>query len=205
MHQGQGHYAIPDNDWARYLVGCWKRNLEYREFGGSFSHIRTTNAVIVIEEVAVPQLGGIAGVSAAAAESAAQSSSGQHGSAGAGGCKFLRWSFGKSLDRDSLKPICLMKVTPNDFSMESFLEWEYRGVRCHGRYTATDAGGVGILNFPMERTSITNTLRVLDADNMAVCVVEVSNRQPSIQYGTMMRLDPALYVDDPTLFAHQAI
>ena len=50
MHQGQGHYAIPDNDWARYLVGCWKRNLEYREFGGSFSHIRTTNAVIVIEQ-----------------------------------------------------------------------------------------------------------------------------------------------------------
>jgi hypothetical protein len=32
------------------LKGYWKRNLEWRHFGGSFKHLRSTNNVVLIEE-----------------------------------------------------------------------------------------------------------------------------------------------------------
>eukprot|EP00656_Telonema_subtile_P000373 TRINITY_DN10171_c0_g1_i1.p1 TRINITY_DN10171_c0_g1~~TRINITY_DN10171_c0_g1_i1.p1 ORF type:complete len:111 (+),score=18.10 TRINITY_DN10171_c0_g1_i1:111-443(+) len=34
----------------RYLVGAWKRTLQWREFGGSFAHLRTSNTIVVIDE-----------------------------------------------------------------------------------------------------------------------------------------------------------
>ncbi|CAM9131215.1 unnamed protein product, partial [Laminaria digitata] len=34
-------YSPPDDDIALYLVGVWKRNLEWREFGPGFQHLRT--------------------------------------------------------------------------------------------------------------------------------------------------------------------
>ena len=41
---------------------------------------------------------------------------------------------------------------------------------------------------------MTITYRVLDADTMAVTIVEVDDEQaPSIQYGHMLRIDEALY------------
>jgi len=32
----------------RYLVGSWKRTLQWRQFGGSFAHLRTSNSVVVV-------------------------------------------------------------------------------------------------------------------------------------------------------------
>lgn len=43
-------YELPNGDFAGYLKGFWKRNLEWRHFGGSFKHVRATNNVVFIEE-----------------------------------------------------------------------------------------------------------------------------------------------------------
>ena len=32
----------------RYLVGSWKRTLQWREFGGAFAHLRTSNTIVVV-------------------------------------------------------------------------------------------------------------------------------------------------------------
>jgi hypothetical protein len=39
---------LPQIDIYKYLCGSWKRNLEWREFGGLFQHIRTSNTVVVV-------------------------------------------------------------------------------------------------------------------------------------------------------------
>jgi hypothetical protein len=66
------HFHVPAESFCDYLLGVWKRNLEWREFGGSFQHLRTSNSVVLIEN----DLNGVA-------EPQSQ---------------FLSWSFGKSLD-----------------------------------------------------------------------------------------------------------
>jgi hypothetical protein len=43
-------FAVPDDDFCAYLKGFWKRNLEWRQFGASFKHLRATNNVVCIEE-----------------------------------------------------------------------------------------------------------------------------------------------------------
>ncbi|RLN45288.1 hypothetical protein BBJ28_00010010 [Nothophytophthora sp. Chile5] len=43
-------YDVPGGDFCAYLKGFWKRNLEWRHFGGSFKHLRSTNNVVFIEE-----------------------------------------------------------------------------------------------------------------------------------------------------------
>lgn len=43
-------YAIADGDFCGFLQGFWKRNLEWRHFGGSFAHLRATNNVVFIQE-----------------------------------------------------------------------------------------------------------------------------------------------------------
>ena len=42
----------PD-DFQSFLVGTWKRNLEWREFGGSFGFVRSSNAIIKVLLLAV--------------------------------------------------------------------------------------------------------------------------------------------------------
>jgi len=37
-------------DIYRYLIGNWKRCLEFRQFGGLFQHLFTTNTIVTIEE-----------------------------------------------------------------------------------------------------------------------------------------------------------
>lgn len=32
-------------DFYSYLIGTWKRNLEWREFGGSYAHLKTSNTI----------------------------------------------------------------------------------------------------------------------------------------------------------------
>ncbi|ELR12511.1 uncharacterized protein ACA1_028150 [Acanthamoeba castellanii str. Neff] len=43
-------FNLPDDDFYKFLVGAWKRNLEWREFGGTYAHVRTSNTVVLIEE-----------------------------------------------------------------------------------------------------------------------------------------------------------
>lgn len=43
-------YEIANGDFCGFLKGFWKRNLEWRHFGGSFKHLRSTNNVVFIEE-----------------------------------------------------------------------------------------------------------------------------------------------------------
>lgn len=43
-------FEVPRADFAAYLKGFWKRNLEWRQFGASFKHLRSTNNVVFIEE-----------------------------------------------------------------------------------------------------------------------------------------------------------
>ncbi len=43
-------FKIPNGDLCSYLKGFWKRNLEWRQFGASFHHLRSTNNVVFIEE-----------------------------------------------------------------------------------------------------------------------------------------------------------
>jgi len=43
-------FEVPGGDFCEYLKGFWKRNLEWRQFGASFKHLRATNNVVFIEE-----------------------------------------------------------------------------------------------------------------------------------------------------------
>lgn len=43
-------YEVPRGDFGAFLQGFWKRNLEWRSFGGAFQHLRATNNVVLIEE-----------------------------------------------------------------------------------------------------------------------------------------------------------
>jgi len=94
------------------------------------------------------------------------------------------------------------------------MEWQYSGVLCTGRFMASM--GTAILNFIVKTAFVTVTYRLIDADGeacipllslliyqwllpsfssvMGVCIVEVDDQKvPTIQYGTMYRIDPALY------------
>ncbi|KAL3910090.1 MAG: hypothetical protein SGPRY_009189 [Prymnesium sp.] len=41
--------CVPVLDWHSYVQGCWKRNLTWREFGGGYRQLRTTNTLVCIE------------------------------------------------------------------------------------------------------------------------------------------------------------
>ena len=111
----------------------------------------------------------------------------------------------------------------NSKSSETVMEWQYSGVVCTGRFMP--ATGVAILNFITKGACVTVTYRLIDADGgtpfdfpsaidflfsyfffppipaMAVCIVEVDDQNaPTIQYGTMYRIDPSLYRWDRHFF-----
>lgn len=35
-------------DFAEFLRGVWKRNLEWRHFGGTYDHVRTSNTIVAV-------------------------------------------------------------------------------------------------------------------------------------------------------------
>ncbi|CAM9852335.1 unnamed protein product, partial [Hapterophycus canaliculatus] len=45
----QLRYRLPNDDICGFLLGSWKRSLEWREFGPSFQHVRTSNSLVAIE------------------------------------------------------------------------------------------------------------------------------------------------------------
>ena len=68
------------------------------------------------------------------------------------------------------------------------MQWEYAGSQCTGTYQASTK--VAVLHLHMPDSSVTITYRVLDANTMAVCIVEVdTTHTPTIQYGHMNRID----------------
>eukprot|EP00656_Telonema_subtile_P000374 TRINITY_DN10171_c0_g1_i2.p1 TRINITY_DN10171_c0_g1~~TRINITY_DN10171_c0_g1_i2.p1 ORF type:complete len:146 (+),score=23.46 TRINITY_DN10171_c0_g1_i2:111-548(+) len=91
----------------RYLVGAWKRTLQWREFGGSFAHLRTSNTIVVIDE---------------------------HISKDAQ-THCLKWSFGRSLDPTQQLFGFVMRISEMGGG-DAELEWQYKGTACHGRYHA---------------------------------------------------------------------
>ena len=42
------HSLGAEVDIYKYLVGAWKRNLEWREFGHEFAHLRESNSIVVV-------------------------------------------------------------------------------------------------------------------------------------------------------------
>eukprot|EP00026_Physarum_polycephalum_P012843 Phypoly_transcript_13183.p1 GENE.Phypoly_transcript_13183~~Phypoly_transcript_13183.p1 ORF type:complete len:176 (+),score=9.87 Phypoly_transcript_13183:535-1062(+) len=159
-------YKIPDNDFYSYLIGSWKRNLEWREFGGPYQHLRASNTVVLIEEY--------------------------HKVDAEPGARHLKWSFGKSLSKSELHFGYIMKFVNFPKSPETYLEWVYTGTVCHGKFLP--ASGVAILNFFQAHSTVLVVQRIVDADTMAVCIIEVDEKQvPTLQYGNMYRIDPSLY------------
>eukprot|EP01132_Coremiostelium_polycephalum_P003221 gene3221-4033_t len=159
-------YQLPDNDFYSYLLGSWKRNLEWKEFGGLFQHLRTSNTVVLIEEFTKYDT--------------------DYGS------RNLKWSFGKSLNKNELHFGYSMKFVSTPKNTETYLEWTYIGTPCHGKFLAHN--NVAVLNFFQSHSTVLVTYRIVDEDTMSVCIVEVDEKQiPSIQYGNMYRIDPTLY------------
>jgi len=160
-------FTLTDNDFYSYLLGSWKRNLEWKEFGGLFQHIRTSNTVVLIEEVTKFDSDP--------------------------GSRNLKWSFGKSLNKNELHFGYTMKFITAPKSIETYLEWTYIGTPCHGKFF--NFNNVAVLNFFQPHSTVIVTYRIVDQDTMSVCVVEVDEKQtPSIQYGNMYRIDSTLYM-----------
>ena len=168
---GADAYAVPNDDFGRYLVGTWKRNLEWREFGGRFQHLRTSNTVVCIEE--------------------AERGGGEKGSQ-TPGVMNLQWSFGKAASRADLRFGYAMKFTRSPTAPSvTDLEWTYAGTPCFGRFLA-HGHPVATLNFCLPTSTVIVTYRVVDEACMVVCIVENdANQAPSLQYGTMYRIGEA--------------
>mmetsp|Transcript_35752 Transcript_35752/g.58760 ORF Transcript_35752/g.58760 Transcript_35752/m.58760 type:complete len:178 (-) Transcript_35752:222-755(-) len=166
----QLRYSVPDGDFYSFLLGSWKRNLTWKEFGGSFSSLRTSNTVIVVEE--------------------------KRDAAAEPNTRFLNWKMGSSLNEERLRLEMCMQFIPDETGV-THLEWLYKGHVCHGTFQPESSSAVMVFVSP---TGTTQTCyHVVDQNTMSVCVVQVDNRHPpTIQYGIMYRISPSDY-DHTTL------
>ncbi|GAB9477715.1 hypothetical protein Gpo141_00014848, partial [Globisporangium polare] len=157
-------YELPSGDFCGFLKGFWKRNLEWRHFGGSFKHLRATNNVVFIEE--------------------------DRDAAHQPNTQFLKWSFGRTHKTQDLVSAYTIQFIPDE--QGTFMEWSFEGVTCHGVFKPESS--VAIFNFCLQESMVTITYRILDANTMAVCIVDVdSEHTPTIQCGNMYRIDPSKY------------
>jgi len=160
-------HEIPEQDFFKYFKGTWKRNLEWIEFGRSFSHFSNSNSIIKMDECEV--LGAPKNI------------------------RYGNWYFGPSLDQ--LQFTYRMKFDSNkenNDNGETSLNWDYQGCRCDGKFFPNT--GVVVLNFFLDSSVVTATYRIIDAHSMAVCTCEViRGRPPVVQYGNLYRLDSNLY------------
>ncbi|TYZ68889.1 hypothetical protein PybrP1_012593 [[Pythium] brassicae (nom. inval.)] len=160
-------FEVPRGDFGAFLQGFWKRNLEWRSFGGAFQHLRATNNVVLIEEDV---------------DAAHQPNT-----------RFLKWSFGRTHKRQDLVSAYTIQFIPDE--QGTFMEWSFEGVTCHGVFKPE--ASVAIFNFCLQESMVTITYRILDANTMAVCIVDVdSEHTPTIQYGNMYRINPSKYDKD---------
>jgi hypothetical protein len=201
------------SDPCDFLLGAWKRNLEWRSFSGAFPVVRTTNTVVVVDEY--------------------------HSSVAEPGVRYLKWCFGKTLDKHELRFGYVMKVRRSHYQHyqhripqhcteqhstaslrlcssltasdslclclqfrrdpksvdpadETVVEWQYNGHACSGVYQPATAAAV--FNFHLKSSTVVITYRLLSAHTMAVCIVELDEQHtPTVQLGNMLRIDPALY------------
>ena len=86
--------ALPGKNFSisDYLRGTWKRQLEWRHFGGSFEHLKTSNTVVSIEDFRDDE------------RRPTDRGGGQSS-------RYMRWSFGKTAA--ALKPYYVMKFIPD--------------------------------------------------------------------------------------------
>ncbi|OQS02568.1 hypothetical protein THRCLA_21388 [Thraustotheca clavata] len=160
-------YDVPNGDLCSYLLGTWKRTLEWRNFGSTYKHLRTSNNVVLIEEDTM--------------------------AAKQPGTRFLKWSFGRGIRKNELTNAYTIQFIPDEQGM--FMEWSFEGVTCHGLFKPESS--VAIFNFCLQESLVTITYRILDANTMAVCIIDVdSEHTPTIQYGNMYRIDPSKYHPD---------
>jgi len=157
----------PVTDLYAYLQGCWCRNLEWREFGGGFRHLHSSNTLVVIEAVGEGE-----------------------GEPQPEGTRLLRWSFGKSLAREDLHEAYVMKLSSTDG--ETSMEWEVDGHRCSARFWP--ASQLANFEFLLGTCTIFVTYRLMQAHMMAINLVEVdAGLPPTVQFGNMMRIDAQKY------------
>ena len=87
-------FRLSEQELYRFLVGAWKRNLEWREFGNDCQHLRQTNTIVMIEEH--------------------QKLDNELGA------RHLKWSFGRTLQRNELRGGYIMKARPYLLYYSSF-------------------------------------------------------------------------------------
>jgi hypothetical protein len=135
------------------------RAQEWRMFGADFPLMKTGNSIVSVEAY--------------------------HSSVLEPGVKLIKFSFGKNLDAQEMRFGYVIKCSTDSGSPDSAeLEWQYGGERCAGIYNG--ATRTAVLNFFLRNSTVTITYRILDADSMAVSIVEVDDENtPTIQYGHM--------------------
>ena len=99
--------------FSNFLIGLWKRNLSWVGFGDTFSHLRTTNTLVLIEELSMspPDPDAI----------------------------YLKWSFGKNAESE-MKYAYVMKFS--DESEQTVVEWQYGGEACSGIFNPVTSTAV---------------------------------------------------------------
>ena len=177
-------FTVPNGDIISYLQGFWKRSLEWRHFGGGYQHLGTSNTIIAIEE-SDPTNGNSAGASAGPDQARAAVPSRRKS---IDESRFMKWSFGGTMgpSQNDMTEGYIMKFIPDPSG--TYMEWEHSGMRCYGNF---DPGtSVITLNFNLENSKVTATYHPMDANTMAVCLIEVgSGLAPTLQYGNMYRVN----------------
>ena len=89
--------------------------------------------------------------------------------------RFLKWSFGTSMEKKDLRFGYIMKVmftNASDSSGDARLEWDYVGNKCSGAYIS--ATSIAALNFLQKRSTVLLTYRILDSDSLLIVIVYLS-------------------------------
>lgn len=128
-------------DFCTYLIGTWKRNLQWRHFGGAFGHIRSTNNIVSIDENQ---------------DAAVQPDT-----------KFLTWSFGKSLE--DLVPTYTIQFLPQENTDRILMEWSFEGTVCHGFFDPKT--NMALFHFALSDSMATITYRLIDSNSTCVIVL----------------------------------
>jgi hypothetical protein len=104
------------------------------------------------------------------------------------GTRLLKWSFGADLD--TLAYGYVIRFSHEDDMTK--LEWQYGGESCTGIFNSGTS--TAVLNFFLRTSTLTITYRILDANTLAVTIVEVDEANtPCIQFGQMLRFDESTY------------
>ena len=106
--------------------------------------------------------------------------------------RYLSWSFGTVMGpaSNNMTEAYVMRFIP-DHKDTTFIYWSHSGNDCNGHFDPKT--GVITLNFDLrrgrEKTKVIATYHAMDANTMAVCIVEVrDNHPPTLEYGNMYRV-----------------